>query len=276
MIDFANYQDKEELKLLWSECFSDTSEFIDRYFDTMFEPNDVIVIRNNCKIVAMATLHRVIYVKKGKEKPCGYLYAVGVKPQYRGQGYFKKLMAFAKKEAKTRGYAGIVTVPATESLFSLYKKMGYKIFSAFSLFKTEGDCEQETERFPFVECSKQEFIKLRQEYLNTHKSYIKLNEKQLGFVYDYIGEDNIFTTTIDKDKKYAICEKNNGLIIVKEHNFTQCKAAKLGRSIGAQYNLSCVNIKLDDIKKSANKTPYSMAISFGFNRLKGYTNLMFD
>ncbi len=276
MIGFANYQDKEELKLLWSECFSDTSEFIDKYFDTMFEPLNVIVVRKDCEIVAMATLHCVQYVNKEKASPCGYLYAVGVKPQHRGQGYFKKLIAFAKKEAKTRGYIGIVTVPATQELVKLYKKMGYKTFSAVSLLKMKSENINDSAEYPLSECDKQEFFSLRQEYLNTHKSYIKLDEKQLEFVYDYIGKANIFTTCVDNVKKYAVCEKVDDSIVVKENNFTHREIAKLGGLAGEHYDASNVSIKVNNMPNCRENFIYAMGISFKFGRLKGYANLMLD
>ncbi len=276
MIGFANYNDIDELKLLWGECFSDTQEFIDNYFGSLFESCDVIVARENGKIVSMATLHKVEYVKKGKSKPCGYVYAVATRPEYRGQGYFKKVMSFAKKEAKKRGFIGLVTVPATQELVKLYKKIGYKTVSKFSLFQMSGEFARARVRYPLTKCGREEFINMRQEYLNTHKSYIKLSEKQLGFVYDYVGAENILTTDISGEKKYAVCEKSNDLIVVKEHNFTQSEVSMLGRSICAFYQVPYVNILVDDGPDYSEKFTYAMGITFGFRKIKGYANLMLD
>lgn len=276
MIGFANYNDIDELKLLWSECFSDTQEFIDNYFDSLFEPCDVIVARENGKIVSMATIHKVEYVEKDRSKPCGYVYAVATRPEYRGQGYFKKVMSFAKKEAKKRGFIGLVTVPATQELVKLYKKIGYKTVSKFSLFQMSGEFARARVRYPLTKCGREEFINMRQEYLNTHKSYIKLDEKQLGFVYDYVGAENILTTDISGEKKYAVCEKSNDLIVVKEHNFTQSEVSMLGRSICAFYQVPYVNILVDDGPDYSEKFTYAMGVSFGIRKIKGYAKLMLD
>ncbi len=276
MIGFANYNDIDELKRLWSECFSDTQEFIDNYFDTLFEPCDVIVARENGQIVSMATLHKVEYVKNSKTKPCGYIYAVATKPEYRGQGYFKKIMSFAKKQAKKRGYVGVVTVPATQELVKLYKKIGYKTVSEFSLFQMSGEFARARVRYPLSICSEEEFVNLRQGYLSTCKSYINLSEKQLKFVYEYVGGDNIFTTAINGEKKYAVCEKVDDLVVVKENNFTDDEIACMGRSVGAYYSVPYVNIKVHDAPNYSEKFTYAMGISFGFRKIKGYANLMLD
>ena len=276
MIGFANYNDIDELKLLWSICFSDTQEFIDNYFDSLFEPCDVIVARENGKIVSMATIHKVEYVEKDRSKPCGYVYAVATRPEYRGKGYFKKVMSFAKKEAKKRGFIGLVTVPATQELDKLYKKIGYKTVSKFSLFQMSGEFARARVRYPLTKCGREEFINMRQDYLNTHKSYIKLDEKQLGFVYDYVGAKNILTAEIGGVKKYVVCEKNDDLIVVKEHNFTQSEMPLIGRSIGAHYNVPYVNIKVHDAPNYSEKFTYAMGITFGFRKIKGYANLMLD
>jgi predicted GNAT family acetyltransferase len=67
------------------------------------------------------------------EKPeltCAYLYAVGVLPEYRGQGYGAAISRFAAGHSRAMGFDICVTVPASPGLFEFYeKKAGFEAAS---------------------------------------------------------------------------------------------------------------------------------------------------
>ena len=58
-----------------------------------------------------------------------YVYAVATKESARGQGLMRRLEAFAEEEEKKQGATFFTLVPASLSLFSLYKQIGYETYT---------------------------------------------------------------------------------------------------------------------------------------------------
>jgi len=71
--------DENALKALWREVFGDTDEYIDAFFQNVYQPGMASVIEEDGTVVAAAYA-----VPFGAVR---YIFAVATKPEYRGRGY---------------------------------------------------------------------------------------------------------------------------------------------------------------------------------------------
>lgn len=82
--------DENALKALWREVFGDTDEYIDAFFQNVYQPGMASVIEEDGTVVAAAYA-----VPFGAVR---YIFAVATRPEYRGRGYGRAVV-FALREA---------------------------------------------------------------------------------------------------------------------------------------------------------------------------------
>ncbi len=121
----AKKTDLPILTKLWEKCFGDDPKEISGFWSATFDQIQVYTAREGSILTAMTCVIPTQFVdEEGESHSCGYIYAVCTDPQYRGRGICKGLMEYIHKNC---GFAYTALVPAEESLFSFYEKMGYKI-----------------------------------------------------------------------------------------------------------------------------------------------------
>lgn len=132
-----------DLKQLWQECFMDDMEYIDFYFHQvagMGESYDnILVTVIDKKPVSMLTMIPATIWIHGKRTNIFYIYAVATAKEYRKKGYAAGLLAYAYEVAQ-RTNAALMLVPASETLFLYYEKLGFR--SAFVIEKETIDRNQ--------------------------------------------------------------------------------------------------------------------------------------
>lgn len=157
MYRLATKQDIPGITALWQEAFHETPILPDC---------DCFVAELDGRIVGMLFAMPQKLKSKALYKAV-YFYAVATKEEYRGRGICRALMAYA--EAHTDADC-CVLVPASESLFDFYEKLGYK--TAFYRKKTP---------FPGgAEISMEEYLLLREQLLSeeVHMVYDDLRYAQ--------------------------------------------------------------------------------------------------
>ena len=87
----SRYGEEDLLKILWREVFGDSDQYIDTFFQAVYEPGMASVIYEDEKIVAAAYA-----IPFGSAQ---YIYAVSTLPDYRGHGY-GKAVTLAAAEGK--------------------------------------------------------------------------------------------------------------------------------------------------------------------------------
>ena len=92
--------DENALKALWREVFGDTDEYIDAFFQNVYQPGMASVIEEDGTVVAAAYA-----VPFGAVR---YIFAVATKPEYRGRGYGRAVVF-----AAAGGEPMLPTDPAT-------------------------------------------------------------------------------------------------------------------------------------------------------------------
>ena len=121
-IDFPAKAQIPQLWQLWKEVFHDDDAFISSFEKTAFSQDRCRCVFIDEKIVAMLFW----FDCKCRNEKIAYLYAVATKEAFRRQGLCRALMENTHKHLKKLGYSGTILVPAEESLFDYYKKLGYR------------------------------------------------------------------------------------------------------------------------------------------------------
>lgn len=116
-------RDRPALLRLWREAFSeDGSWFFSRI-------NAKGWCAENGGLLAMAfALPQTLVTEQG-EFPAAYLYAVATAKAARGKGVATELIRAIEADLKADGVSGVVLVPAEQSLFPFYDRMGYRVWA---------------------------------------------------------------------------------------------------------------------------------------------------
>ena len=126
-----------ELLALWKDVFGDHGGFWELFLETGFSPDRCRCVMEDGHIAA--ALCWLDFSCRGQK--LAYLYAVMTRPDCRGRGLCRALMADTHGLLSQRGYAGAVLVPAEESLRQMYEKLGYRTCTAVTEFACAAGAE---------------------------------------------------------------------------------------------------------------------------------------
>lgn len=132
---FRNIEEKDIpiISDLWKEIFLDQDAYIEHYFKYKYKQSYSFVIEENDKIISSLQVHPYHYRLMGVSLSLAYFYAVFTIPEQREQGYMHSLMQSSLRELYNKDITLACLVPATASLFSLYKR--YSFATTFFLWE---------------------------------------------------------------------------------------------------------------------------------------------
>lgn len=170
--------DEPELKNIWRICFGDSDEYINVFFEKIYIPGSAAVAETEeghiCS--AMYTLEAGV---SGGEK-CGYLYALGTLPEYRGRGIGEAVTRKAAELGFDRGFDLCVTCPASKTLFDYYRGMGFEDFSRISVLEWNGDAIAENNAPGIMSISLDNYMLFREKMLRD--DYVKFGRDYMEFL----------------------------------------------------------------------------------------------
>ncbi|MGL5569321.1 MAG: GNAT family N-acetyltransferase [Cetobacterium sp.] len=125
---------KNQLKVLWKDLFNDELDYINWYFDNVYnEENTKIFLKNN-KVYGML-FENSYHISIGEDRFMGrYLVGVGVTPEKRGEGVMKELLLKSLKEAYDFGEEFIYLTPIDKKI---YERFGFAYISTLSKYELE-------------------------------------------------------------------------------------------------------------------------------------------
>ena len=233
------------LKKMWKDIFKDTDEYIDLYFSYKFKGENTFVVRDNGKIVSTLYVEYNDVFYNGKTVKGAYFCGIATYSEYRGLGYAKKLIEYAKEHIKKVDI--IYLIPANESLFDFYKQTGFRVFTTLSKEEVEKDTGIILPDFS----EKFDYEKLNFLYENMGNSlYIKRDEKFFSAIYECYKNIMIF------DDGYVIYYTEDDTVMLVEYSFSYNKAKEVLKGI--------INLKNKDkgiIYKKWTNTPFSVCIT---------------
>lgn len=117
------------LKRLWKQAFGDDDACIDAFFRTLYRPEQVLTVRADRQLLAMAAWlpETVCHARRGW--PAAYLYAVATDAAVRGRGHCGRLLAYAEGFLAARGVRALLLVPGAPSLRQFYRRHGYRDYT---------------------------------------------------------------------------------------------------------------------------------------------------
>lgn len=259
-LEYSYY--KNEIKSLFKEIFKETDSFCEMIFENKLSESDIFGEIIGKELAAITFAIPFFAKVKNKKEKCIYIYGVGVKDKYRGNGISKKIIDEIYDYYKNKNVAFLYLVPADKNLFYMYEKMGFstefylnvreynlKNVIPFLYDIKDGDFYNDYEEY----IKKFDTVILRSkkdnEIMLKYTTYKKAGES--GFLFEvsddtaYIRESFIY----DEDELYSfLCFlKNNG-----------CKKAVV---------INCGH----------KKNPYAMVKKYTDIDLSGgYTNMNFD
>ena len=145
------------LRALWKEAFGDTDAFLDSFERTAFAPQRCRCVTEDGAVAAALYWFDCLY----DEKRIAYLYAIATARAYRGKGFCRRLMEDTHRHLRECGYEGAILVPAEESLFGFYRRMGYETCSTVR----ELSCTASEETVALRRIELDEYARLRREML---------------------------------------------------------------------------------------------------------------
>lgn len=257
-------KDRAIYERLFCQIFSEDPVFCRRIFETKLRR--VFDVRENGEIISF--LYAIPFLAKVQNQLCNciYVYGVGTLPQARGKGYMKE--AFRKMEAF---YGDSIDfyylVPASESLFSLYETIGYRI--GFYL--------------------KKEMLFPKKNPLLSYE----IKESSKTFHQDYLSYTERFATAIlrsEEDNAFLLEDGNyhkigdSGFFWVKEGDTVHIREAYLKASVHLECFLDFLaeqGFQKAILTTPQKKTPYAMVKTVNpkltdFDFSNGHTNLNFD
>ncbi len=116
---------KEEIKKIWTECFDDSREFVEMFFNRVYKESDALVLEKNGKIVSSMLLQPYAMTFQGTQVTTGYICGAGTRRAARGNGYMNELMVEALNSALERGFMSCSLIPAHDRLYFYYDKFDF-------------------------------------------------------------------------------------------------------------------------------------------------------
>lgn len=116
---------RDTLKRLWAESFGDSAEYIDMYFDRVYNDSDALTLEIDGKTVSSLLLQRYVMKFHGQEVPTSYIAGASTRKQERGKGYMSALIIDSLIESRRRGDMFCALIPAQPHLYFFYDRFGF-------------------------------------------------------------------------------------------------------------------------------------------------------
>ena len=116
---------KDEIKKIWRECFDDTPEYVEMYFNRVYSERDALTLEKGERIVSSLLLQPYSFRFQGTDVTIGYIAGAATRRNARGKGYMSELMVGALDEAARRGYMAVALIPASDALYFFYDRFDF-------------------------------------------------------------------------------------------------------------------------------------------------------
>ena len=201
----------EALKALWLRCFDDSPSVVERFFKNAVTAENVVAAFSDGEPVSVLYIIESTVTNNGKDYKAFYIYAVCTDPDFRGKGLMKKCFDFLFALSKERGVDYLFLVPAEESLFEMYKKLGFKNGFYYSeKIVCSKDFTGETETFENLSFEDYKFIR---KSFSDKLNLATLGEK--GFK-GFLSPESETVKALKCGNGYVVYEKENDTVTVHE------------------------------------------------------------
>lgn len=251
-----------DLKRIWKICFGDSDEYINLFFERLFNPRLTAVAICGDQIIG-ATYLIAIKHYNGDNEPisCFYGYAVGVLPEFRGNSACKKMNDYILDFCKKANMPYFVS-PASDSLADYYISLGLDdvMTKKTAVFNRSESLSQYTHQPLSAD-------ELEQYRRSQYRMAYLWDASKLSFVYDsmplYGGFADLIT--IGGKKLYAIGQINGSSLVVWETSADDKTMAMAADALMDLHSCNEAVISLPPTSKlSGAKTRYAVGFKTTF------------
>ena len=189
---------KQQTRALWKECFHDSEEFMDIYFEEKYTDQQNITVREDGKVIGAMqvipypmTFHRLMIFT-------GYVSGLCVSPEHRKRGVASQLLRQAHRELYRQGAALSFVIPADEGLRHFYEKPEHGAYWT-ATYRKEVEMEDKGEDDPHVEIQQPDEWPM--------ELYVFFR-RYSGFDFMLHHSENDFFAALDD------CDNDNGYVLV--------------------------------------------------------------
>ncbi len=119
---------KQQTRNLWKDCFNDTDDFLDIYFEDKYTDERNLTVRQDGRVIAAMQLLPYRFTFYGSVLHAGYISGLCVQPEFRRSGKASQLIREAHRELFRQGGTLSFLIPGSESLRQFYEKPEHGAF----------------------------------------------------------------------------------------------------------------------------------------------------
>lgn len=136
---------KEEIKRLWRDCFHDSPEYLDMYFNRVYNDTQALYHTSDSHVIASLLLQQFPFLFHGSTATMGYIAGAATKRSMRGRGLMASLIVDAIRKSATSGDMMCALIPAHDWLYFYFDRFGFSTvflsdtqrFTAAHFFSTQ-------------------------------------------------------------------------------------------------------------------------------------------
>lgn len=116
---------KDDVRHIWRECYKDSDEYLDMYFDRIYRDADALTVSADGRMVSALLSQPYKFWFYGQELPISYLSGAVTRRSSRGKGYMTSLMEQAIRNAYDRGDMLCALIPAHDYLYFFFDRFDF-------------------------------------------------------------------------------------------------------------------------------------------------------
>ena len=265
-IRYAKPIDKDKVVSVWNYCFEDGEDFVKYYFENVYDENNTIIIEENDEVLSALQLNKYTIDLRDNKYDVSYVVGVSSKPEVRGLGYMKHLMAYTLEELYKNGEIVSLLMAIDYRLYKRYgfdhcydqiqynlrtdELLGFRLSSKLRKATFE-DAETLSRIYTKAMESLNGYAVRDEAYFNrfikevsSESGYIYIDEENNSYIAYYIQGDTFFVRELIYNN---ISSLKSMLGYIYNHN-TQCKKTVINAPVDDKIKLIIANLKTCEIK----------------------------
>lgn len=265
-IRYAKPIDKDQVVSVWNYCFEDGEDFVKYYFENVYDENNTIIIEENDEVLSALQLNKYTIDLRDNKYDVSYVVGVSSKPEVRGLGYMKHLMAYTLEELYKNGEIVSLLMAIDYRLYKRYgfdhcydqiqynlrtdELLGFRLSSKLRKATFE-DAETLSRIYTKAMESLNGYAVRDGAYFNrfikevsSESGYIYIDEENNSYIAYYIQGDTFFVRELIYNN---ISSLKSMLAYIYNHN-TQCKKTVINAPVDDKIKLIIANLKTCEIK----------------------------
>lgn len=182
MIRYGLDRDFEKAKEIWKECFLDSDEEREFYFNNLYDKDKFLVLEEDNEIKASLYENPYKLNINGNIFNSIYIVGVGVSPEYRGKGYMDRLLKNCIIDNRHKGMEFFYLCPINPMI---YRKYGFEYISNLVEYSMKID------EIPYNKIDRNYSIKK----VDIDRDYLELDKI-------YKERMKNFNTYVERDREY--------------------------------------------------------------------------